>query len=309
MADARRDRRRWVRVVCGFAALVGLMSGGCATANLHPLAPIDARDALSRINANFERIRGPLNGSAARVSARFHDDDGVVRRFTGYDATLIFGAPRCLYLDIKHPAIGSVARIGSNDRRYWLMVDVDNHRNLMWGTWEALDAGRARPLTVPPNRLLDTLLLKPLDKQLPRGLPPLLVTVEPNKQQELLFQKRDGFGWPYVARRIILRETPPFLPAEIIDYLSDGRIAMDAKLSGYARVRDTGPDGPYTARHYEMKFLIEDADLSIDLPEVRYRTKDYPFCEFPDDWAGPSDYLDEPEFPTDTAPGEGPANQ
>jgi hypothetical protein len=308
MADPRRRIRR---SGTGVALLMagGLIAGGCAPANLRPLAPVDARDALARINDNFERIRGPLSGSGARISARFRDQDGTTRRFTGYDATLIFGAPRCLYLDIKHPAIGSVARIGSNDRRYWLTIDVDDYRNLMWGTWKALEAGHSRPLTVPPNRLLDTLLLRPLDEQLPRGLPPLLVRVEPGPQQ-LLFQKRDGFGWPYVARRIILRDSAPFLPAEIIDYQPDGNVAMHAKLSGYARVRDTGPDGPYTARRYEMDFSLEDAEMTLDLPEVRYRTKDYPFCEFPDEWVGPSDYLDEPEFPTAAnPPNEGPPNQ
>lgn len=281
----RWTRGLWLGTLAGL-----LLTTGCAQLEVRP--PVDARDALDRINANFERIDGALTASPAKVSARFHDTDGTVRRFLAYDATLIFAAPRCLYLDIKHPAIGSVARIGANDERYWLMIDVEGHRDLLWGTWNALLAGHARPLTVPANRLLDTLLLKPLTERLPRGLPPLLVNT--GSQQELLFQKRDAYGWPYVARRLVLAKRAPYLPVEIIDYLPDGKTAMHAWLGRYARVRDAGANAPYTARSYKIDFNIEDASLSLDLLDVRYRTKDYPFCEFPDDWNGPSELLDEP---------------
>jgi hypothetical protein len=84
------------------------------------------------------------------------------------------------------------------------------------------------------------------------------------------------------------------MPLELIDRLADGRVVMHAHLGNYRPVRDTGPDGPYTARRYVVYWELDDAEMRLDLHDVGYRTKDSAFCVFPAGWEGEVDVLDEP---------------
>lgn len=271
--------------------LIGLVgAAGCTThARLEPRPPSDARQAMRRINANLSRIERALYCKAL-VSFRFRDNRGVVRRFVGHPATIIFEQPRCLYFDIKHTLAGSVARIGSNDERYWLWVDLQDTRKLWYGTWAALERGLARRMVVPPDELLDALMMRPLPEALPAGVRPLLES--DGRVSRLLFVEVGEGRWPWVRREMVLDAQPPYLPVEIVDRLPDGRIAMRAELGRYRRVRGTGPLGPYTARHYVVRWKQEGAEMRIDLSDVRYRARETPFCEFPEGWEGETIRLD-----------------
>ncbi len=280
------------------AGLVGL--AGCAPAiRLDPQPPRDAQQAMRRINGNLLRIEGALYCKAL-VSFHFRDTNGVQRRFVGHPATIIFERPRCLYFDIKHTLAGSVARIGSNDERYWLWVDLQDTRKLWYGTWQALERGLARKMIVPPDELLDALLMRPLPEELPEGIHPLLES--DGRISRLLFIEVDGQRWPWVRREMVLDSQPPFLPIEIIDRLPDGRVAMHARLGNYRRVGGTGPAGPYTARHYVVQWNQDGAEMRIDLSDVRYRTRETPFCEFPEGWDGQVIRLDQTPAPDARAP-------
>lgn len=264
------------------------LATGCANGARDWLAPHDARDAMERIDENYARIRGPLTASAV-VSARFRDASGRTRRFVGQSATIIFESPRCLYFDIKSPA-GSVARIGANDERYWLWIDMPDVRKLWWGTWEALEDGRATPLPVPPNDLLDALLLRTVPHRLHAGTPPLLKVDVGGRR--LHFHRLDARGWPYVAREMVLDRSPPHLVREIIDRDEDGQVRMHAVVSSYRRVDDAGPDAPYTPRRYVVRWPAEDAEMRLDLRTVQYYTRPLPICDFPSGWRFESESLD-----------------
>lgn len=285
-------RCRALRAIVILTPLLSALAAGCnGTRGIEPVPPRDAREAMQRINDNLAKIDRTLYCKDALASFRFRDSNGRDRRFVGHRATVIFEAPRCLYYDIKSPLAGSVARIGSNDERYWLWTDTPEARKLWHGTWEALEEGRARRLAVPPNQLLDALMMRPLPLHLSDGLKPLLET--DGEHCRLLFLYLDEGGWPYVQRELLLDRRPPYMPIEIIDRLSDGRVAMHAYLKGYKPVSGTGADGPYTARKYVVYWEVDQAEMRLDLSDVRYRTKDVPFCDFPDAWEGEIEMLDE----------------
>ncbi len=291
-AAARPPASRQRRVLLAASGLLVAALAGCAPRPaLEPQPPRDARQALRRINANLERIERALYCKAT-VSFRFRDANGHTRRFLGQPATIIFEAPRCLYFDIKHGLAGSVARIGSNYEYYWLWVDAQDTRKMWYGTWDALERGLARRVIVPPDRLLDALMMRPLPEHLPDGIAPLLES--DGRTSRLLFFKTDAVGWPYVPREVVLDSQAPYLPIEIIDRTPTGRTIMRARLGKYRPVSDSGPAGPYTPRRYVVDWPADGAQMRIDLADVHYRRKDVPFCDFPEGWEGEMEPLDLP---------------
>jgi hypothetical protein len=302
--------RRMAHLATAVAATVCLLTAltvGCnGTGGVQPVPPRDAREAMQRIDDNLAKIEGALSCKATS-SFRFRDANGTDRRYIGHPATVIFETPRCLYFDIKNALAGSVARIGSNEQRYWLWIDTPESRTLWYGTWQALEEGRARPLAIPPDQLLDALLLRPLPEELPDGLKPLLEVDD--DEHRLLFVALDDEGWPHVQRELILDPRPPYMPLEIIDRVPDGRVAMHAHLSRYERVKGTGLDGPYTPRKYVIYWELDEAEMRLDLGAVRYRTKDVPFCVFPEEWEGEIEALDEPGAPEPLNPPQEGASQ
>jgi len=276
------------------AAVLLVFSTGCPNTGVRPTPPRDARQALERINANLAKIHGALYCKAL-TSFRFRDQNGRDRRFIAQPATVIFERPRCLYFDIKHGLGGSVARIGSNDEQYWLWIDTPETRKLWHGQWDLLRAGRARELAIPPDQLLDALLLRPLPDELPGTTKPLLL--KDGDAPRLLYPAAGRDGWPYVKRELRLDPRPPYMPLEIIDRLADGRVAMRAYLKSYRPVAGTGREGPQTARRYVVYWEVDQAEMRLDFSDVRYRTKETPFCEFPYAWDGDIESLDKPPAP------------
>lgn len=288
MGDAPRTLA-WLYAIP--ALLLTVLAAGCNGVRIEPLPPRDAREAIARINDNLSRIRGALY-CPGRASFRFRDTEGRDRDFPSQKATVIFEAPRCLYFDIKHSLVGSVAHIGSNHDDYWFWIDIQDKRKLWRGSWQALDEGRARHVEgiPPPSQLLDALMMRPLPEQLPDGSKPLLLIG--GNQRRLLFLGLDELDWPFAQRELVLDANPPYLPVEIVDRLRDGRVAMRARLKGYKPVRDAGRNGPYTARRFDVDWEIDQAQMRLELSDVRYRTRDVPFCESPDGWEGEVDSLD-----------------
>ena len=278
------------------AVLLAIVTG-CTNARIEVRPPVEAQQALDRINANLQKIDGALYCKPALVSFRFRDSEGGDRRFVGHPATVIFEAPSCLYFDIKSPLAGSVARIGCDDERYWLWIDVSDTRKLWYGTWEALRAGGARRIAVPPDRLLDAMMMRPLPLEMSQAGRPLLLASK--KESRLVFLADDSQNWPFAEREFVLDDKAPYMPLEIIDRLADGEVVMHAYLSGYKPVSGTGANGPYTPRKYVVYWPADGAEMRLDLSNVRYREKDTPFCDFPDGWQGEVEILDEWELSLD----------
>ena len=70
--------------------------------------------------------------------------------------------PRRLRFDIKHTLAGSVARVGSNNERYWLWIEPEVS-TMWWGEWRYVDQGRGGgSLPLRPNQVLDALMMRPL---------------------------------------------------------------------------------------------------------------------------------------------------
>jgi hypothetical protein len=264
------------------------------------LAPASARAALDHINANLARLDRPVYGSPAIASFSFRDGNGRQQRFIGHPAVILFAAPSCLRFDVRHALGGKVAELGADDTRYWLFVDVDaDNRKLWWGTWDALELGLARDLAVPPDALLEALLLRPLPDR-PRGGTRPLLYEGAGSERILAFLQPDPLGWPHVAREVVLRRQTDYLPAAITDYDATGAVVMQAEYGDYRPIEGTGPNGPRTPHRYVVRWPGR-AEMRVDLQRVRFRDTAVP-CDFPAEWQGDSECLDlVAEPPTDTA--------
>ena len=64
-------------------------------------------------------------------------------------------------------------------------------------------------------------------------------------------------------------------------------------MKSYKPVKGTGRDGPYTARRYVVYWELDQAEMRLDFSDVRYRTREVPFCDFPAAWEGEVESLDE----------------
>lgn len=273
------------------AALLLFTTGCPPRGDLQPAVdpPENHFVALERVNDNLRRVDQPLSCRAV-VSFRFRDDGGKKHSFIGHDARLIYSTPDSLYFDVRAALSGSVARFGSNEERYWLWLDVPDVRKLWWGTWADADADVGRRLPVPPNELLDALMLRPLPLSLSGGPAPLLRIVDDDHR--LMFYRPASGGRPRGMREIRLDPRPPHLPLEIIDRLADGREAMHAQLSKYKPV---GPDGPMMPRHYVVRWPENDAEMRLDIRDAKFRS-DLPadVFEFPVGWQGEIEQIDRP---------------
>lgn len=284
-------------LLCGVSLvlLTGCPDGG---ATRH-FTPRDARISLERINSNLSQLNRPVYAKPVQVSARFRDDHGKRQAFISQPARILFAPPQCLRFDIEHSLGGKVAEIGSNEDRYWIWVEPETN-TLWWGTWDALRAGAADRLIVPPDQLLSALLFQPIPTSLRDGPPPMMTSTGFGRSLE--FYLLDKRGWPYVAREIRLRGGDG-LPATIIDYDADGQVVMQANLSNYAPLDGTGSRGPQTPRKYQLRWPPQDAELTINIDRMQFFDREVP-CDFPVQWRGRVVALDygSPAMPTFAEP-------
>ena len=275
--------------------LIALAAGLALSAGCQPrvtcVAPASRREALERVNVNITRLHHPLSCSAI-VSFRLRDADGRPHAFVGHEARLIYEAPQSLFFDVRAALGASVARFGSNTDYYWLWVDVPDVRKMWWGSWAPADPDAVRKLPVPPDELLDALMLRPLPESLEGGQLPLLRIDKADHR--LIFVRRGMSGQPAGWREIRLDPCEPYLPREIIDRTPEGEVAMHAQLGSYRRV---GSDGPLTPRRYVVRWPLSDAEMRLDIVSARFRP-DLPdgVFDFPADWQGDVEALDAPPF-------------
>lgn len=278
------------------AALIGCESGGLipplkpTTPEPEGIAPTSRAEALDRVNGNLERVKDPAQYNGF-LSFSFKDEDGKVHRIISQEAALIYKPPRMLIADVRSP-VGTIAQIGSNDDRFWLWIEPEL-KTLWWGSWKNAGLTRSRRLPVPPNELLDALLLRPLPETLEGGLLPVLRTV--GDDHRLIYTRLGRDRQPSGYREVVLAPKPPYQPIEIIDRLADGEIVMRARLSRYSELGDTGA---LTPRHYIVEWPGREAELRLDV--IRARTRDDLQDEqfgFPERWKGKTVNIDAQQPP------------
>lgn len=249
------------------------------------LAPIDRREALSRVNDNLAEIDRPLQYTAL-LSFSFRDEDGKMHRYLGQESSLLFSPPGNLRVDVRSP-LGAVAQFGANAERYWLWVDPELHK-LWWGTWNNAAAAVTRRLPVPPNELFDALMLRPLPEMLEGDVLPVLRVV--GDDQRLIYVRLGPDRQPSSYREIRLDPKPPYQPREIIDRRPDGAIVMHAQLDDY---RELWTDGAITPRRFVVAWPEREAELRMDVLRARPRP-DLPedVFSFPDGWEGQIECID-----------------
>ena len=265
-------------------AACALTVAGC-NGTRHGDPPSGRCEATERVNANLSTINRPLHCSAL-VSFKFRDDDGRRHSFFAHDARLLFSPPQSLLFDVKSLA-GVVAEFGSNDERYWVWIEPEI-RKLWWGEWSRAGGTGASRLPVPPEELLDALLLRPLPASLEGGLRPVLRVEEGDYR--LVFTRLDADGQTTGLREIRLDSREPYQPVEIIDRLVSGDVLMRAHLSDYRRVEG---DGPYTPRRYVVEWPQRETEMRLDILRAKFRP-DLPaeVFDFPAGWDGARERID-----------------
>lgn len=248
--------------------------------------PDSRRHALQRVNDNLARIDQPVQAKGL-VSFKFRDVDGKVHRFVGQEASLVFQPSQQLLFDVRTIG-GTVAQFGSNTDRYWLWVDLPDLRKLWAGTWSVAQRGTVRKLAIPPNELLDALMLRPLPEHLGTAPPPVLRLTD--NRHELIYMRVIEGTQTAGLREVILDRCEPYQPIEIIDRLPDGQVAMHAYLKNYKRI---GGDGPYTPRNYVVYWPETEAEMVLDILRVKFRPElPEEVFDFPSGWQGDRDSLD-----------------
>ena len=243
----------------------------------------DVEEALRRINDNLRRLEQKVEADAT-VTFRFRDQDQKLRQFVGHEATLRFVLPQCLRFDVRG-LTGVIAQFGSNDDRYWVWVEPELNR-LWWGSWSAVTTEAESRIPVPPQRLLDALMLRPVPTTQMNGARPALERY--GNGQRVVYRRDDGTAY----REMRLEQNTSALPYEIIDTAGDGRtVLMRAKLMKYKRI---GTMGPLIPHHYEVEWPENQATMQLKIDSVRFKpTLPDWICEFPERWNGASECLDE----------------
>ncbi|MBK9126550.1 MAG: hypothetical protein IPM13_01975 [Phycisphaerales bacterium] len=251
-----------------------------------PPRPVTRREALDRVNENLARIDQPLQCKAL-VSFSFRDEDGRQRRYLGQEAALFFARPRLLRFDVRSPVAGVIAQFGSTEQRYWLWIEPEL-QTLWWGDWRRAGQSTQRKLPVPPNQLLDALMLRPLPETLDGRLRPTL-RVEPGDTR-LVFTRLGADRQPAGVREIRLDARPPYQPIEVIDRSAEGEIVMHARLFDYRPIQDSNA---YTPRRYEVRWPASDAELKLDITRAVFRPDlTEAVFQFPATWAGRVERID-----------------
>lgn len=299
MASRRIPRRAAPAVI--LFSIASLLVGCPGASRVEILPAADAREALGRVTSNLNRIDGALNCTGL-VTFKFRDTEGQSRSFLAQGVAVVVDKPHHLLMAIRHGLGDTLAQIGANNEHYWLWVNLPELQKLWWGTWAGLEANPSPRIVVTPRQLLDAWLLTPIENSLPDGDPPLLLVQGGDRW--LVFTMRDADGWPGVRREMHLDAKPPHLPLRIVDRNAEGKIVMDARLSGYRRIDDAPGDAPYTPRSYFVEWPADEAELRLDFDSVKYRTTDLPYNEFPDGWKGEKENLDEPALPMERMPAE-----
>lgn len=290
-ARARTRRSAWMRLrglALGGVSLLALML--CACTPRASVPPVDVYQALERVNTNLSQVDEPLYYKA-RVRFSFRDNEGRKRHLPGSDARVIFSQPNHLLFDIKG-LTGVIAQLGSNAERYWFWVEPEVNK-LWWGTWTAEAGPQSAELPVPPDQLLDALMLRPLPTDPSAGLMPAL-RVE-GTDYRLLYTFTDALGNVVAWREIKLDRYAPYQPVEIVDRLpagDEGGVLMRASLGTYKRV---GGDGPYTARHYDIRWPQNDARMVVDIGKALFRPElPESIFAFPEQFPGTMERIDAP---------------
>jgi hypothetical protein len=220
--------------------------------------PVNMHEALTRVNDNLSRVDRTVRCSAL-VSVKFRDADGKLRRLLGYEGRILFRAPRCLQIDVMSIG-GPVAQFATNEERVWLWVEPEG-RKMWWGTWSDLRALGAHEFPVPPDDLIDALMLRPIPEA---GLEPDL-RVQRGKYW-LVYKRGSGAA----RREVQVDRYEPYQPVQVVDYDESGAISMKADLQNYRKLPG---DGPYTPRRYHIYWPQDDTELHIDINSARFRNE------------------------------------
>ncbi len=263
----------------------GLLLGcGCNRCEFNTTPPADTREALARVNDNLMRLARQPTQYRGTVGVTFRDEGGKRRSFPNSGATLNFRAPQCLRFSVKG-LTGTVAEFGSNDERYWIWIEPEI-RTLWWGTWAASD-GTPSTIPIPPELMLEALLLRPIPTVGVGGRP---VLRRDGGRYSLVYWTAGGSSGARM-REYVLDPKSGFFPKEIIDRAQDGRILMRAKLSNY---RPVGKGGPCTPRRYDVRWPENDARMTFRIRAAEFRP-DLPewICEYPERWSGRVERIDQ----------------
>lgn len=221
----------------------------------------------------------------------------------GLQSRVLMQSPSYLFFDLEDAFGTTVARIGSNEDRYWVELHGAEQK-LAWGYWDSRESTRLEELPVEPRQLLEGLLLACKARDLSSGPwpPVMLPTPERRFARSLVYFTADERGWPHVERAAIVDQTFPFTDPyrvqEIQQFDRSGRVTMRIRVSDErAALLGESPSRARIPARIDITWPLEGARLifTADAGSDAIRIRSLPVEQvyaFPSGWTGTVESLD-----------------
>ena len=221
-------------------------------------------ELVADVNASNDRI--PSLWAKGPFEATFKENPADRGTFVNGDAVTLYLAPDKLRIKGNKPATGTLFDLGSDGKRFWLLVPREDA--LYTGTFDNLDPELVRKLPVRPDLILQVLAVSPLDADLLAVPSPLLRYNPDADAYMLLFVEPVADAADPPARLAAVREVwydrPSLLPTLVILFGRDGDPTLRAYLSRHqAAGGESG--GPRVATRYNLYFPETGSKLSLEL--------------------------------------------
>jgi hypothetical protein len=250
-----------------------LLLAGCCPPPPQPAfynGPLESMDqVVADINQNDADIPGFLaqfDFSATVVDKRRNKTDD----FSG-DGRLLFSRPQFLLLKAQKDLVGRIFEIGSNDSVFWFKVLVGDTAE-WWGRYANLGKPCCKPIPIRPDLVLEVLGVSLFDTNFLNEPVPVMRFNHEADAYMFVWSVKGAHRW--YARKEIWYDRVSKMPQLVRLYDKDGRVILQAKLSGHAPVemKDQPPARwPRLARHYDLLFLEDGSRMIFDFDDATIR--------------------------------------
>ncbi len=231
-----------------FALCFTAMIAGCPPRVIEPGPVLPARQAVSHVNQNSERIDDTVR-AIGYVNGYFTDERGGRRSFD-LDAVLLYHPQGHVRLELES-LVGTEVLVGCNSKHFWWFNQRQDN-TLYVRPLSYLDDLGSRVMLVRPDQMVEALGLTPIEgfgmtpERVRDGTfgakeRPIAVQRVDGAYQQVLFIQRDEFGVPLLTKEYWLDRRDPRLVSRVIFRDRDGVVIMDATLANYEPLETDGP--------------------------------------------------------------------
>jgi hypothetical protein len=227
---------------------------------------------MESIVAQINRNNSEIPGFFARLdySATIIDKQhGKTESFSG-DGRLLFSRPRSLLLRGNKDVVGPIFELGSNDREFWFTVLVGDSTE-WWGHYANVGKPCCKAIPIRPDLVLEVLGVGLFDANFLAEPAPVMRFNNEADAYMFVWSVRGADRW--MARKEIWYDRQTEAPELVRLFNDQGRVILQAKLSGAQRISQ---QGPMMARHYELLFPEDGSRMTLDFTDIALRENQPP---------------------------------